>query len=292
MSPSSLSPSAGNGEKPPRPIVVVEGSIRPQLLASLTDEVTVLESRNLTAPRIDALIICEPAIAAAATGATLGYPVIRLGGDSSAVESGEIALPPDVDAVLFRRVVLDAIRIGALERELVESREECERNAARFAAAMSAARSGTWRRDIRTAVVEWSPELHEIFGLEPGTFGGTEEAFYDFVHPDDREAVSGAIREALAKRSNYEVEFRYLHSSGEYRWMAGRGRGFFDTDGNLIELAGVGIDITDRKRAEGELRDREIILRQIGDNFPDGALYQVLASPDGTRKFVYIGSAM
>ena len=132
------------------------------------------------------------------------------------------------------------------EQELFESRE-------RFVMAMQASGMGTWTRDLdRNNRVQWSPELEAIFGLAPGEFPETEEAFFDFVHPEDREALRQAVAGAIANQTDYEVDFRYAAKDGKPGWMIGRGRAFYDANGKPYRLAGLGWDITERKRAEEE----------------------------------------
>jgi PAS domain S-box-containing protein len=132
------------------------------------------------------------------------------------------------------------------EQELFESRE-------RFVMAMQASGIGTWTRDLdATDRVQWSPELEEIFGLKPGEFRETEDAFFEFVHPDDLESLRQAVGEAIANRTDYEIEFRYNTRDGKPGWMIGRGRAFYDVDGKPYRLAGLGWDVTGRKRAEEE----------------------------------------
>jgi PAS domain S-box-containing protein len=121
---------------------------------------------------------------------------------------------------------------------------------------MEGGRMGTWTHDLDgTNRVIWSPELERIFGLEPGQFPQTEQAFFEFVHPDDRERVAKAVRNAIEHRMAYDVEFRYTPRNGSERWMLGRGRGFYDDKGKPYRLAGLGWDITERKRLEESLAD-------------------------------------
>jgi len=132
------------------------------------------------------------------------------------------------------------------EQELFESRE-------RLILAMQASGMGAWTRELDgTNHVQWSPELEAIFGLAPGEFPQTEEAFFEFVHPEDREALSHAVRDAIANRTDYEIDFRYAAKDGKPGWMIGRGRAFYDANGKPYRLAGLGWDITGRKRAEEE----------------------------------------
>jgi PAS domain S-box-containing protein len=116
---------------------------------------------------------------------------------------------------------------------------------------MAGSRMGTWTRDLdETNRVVWSPELEQIFGLEPGEFSQKEEDFFDFIHPEDRELVYQAVTNAVESRTDYDVEFRYRRKDGVERWMLGRGRGFYDDSGKPSRLAGLGLDITERKQAE------------------------------------------
>jgi PAS domain S-box-containing protein len=136
-----------------------------------------------------------------------------------------------------------AVENARAEAALRESRDV-------LSLAMRGGRMGAWSRNMVTNHVWWSRELEEIFGLPPGGFEGSGNGFRAFVHEDDREYVDRVVWAAVASRSDYVMEFRFLHARGEYRWMEGRGRGVYAPDGTPRWLYGLGIDITDRKRAE------------------------------------------
>lgn len=57
-------------------------------------------------------------------------------------------------------------------------------------------------------------------------------------------------------------------------------------------LGGITLDVTQRHRAETQLRQREAQLRRLGDNLPEGFIYQVAQTPDGTRHFLYASSGV
>ena len=145
---------------------------------------------------------------------------------------------------------------------------------------MAGSRMGTWTRELDgTNRVVWSPELERIFGLEPGEFPQTEEAFFDFVHPDDRAALAEAVRRGIQTHSDYDIEFRYTRKDGARGWMLGRGRAFYDQSGKPYRLAGLGWDITERKETEEALRLSEKELIEFFQNATE-AIHWV--GPDGT----------
>lgn len=139
-----------------------------------------------------------------------------------------------------------AVANARAEAALRESRDV-------LALAMRGGRMGAWSRNLETNEVWWSSELEEIFGLAPGTFAGSEAGFLARVHDDDRARVESAVDMALRTRTDYLVEFRFIHADGSWRWMDGRGRGVYAEDGRPLWLYGIGIDITERKGQEAAL---------------------------------------
>jgi PAS domain S-box-containing protein len=166
--------------------------------------------------------------------------------------------------------IIGASKIARDITEQRRSRQELFESRERLRMAMQAGQMGTWARHLdESNRVQWSPELEEIFGFESGQFPETEEAFFDLVHPDDRERVQQSVATAIQDRNDYEVEFRYTRKGEGLRWMIGRGRAFYDSSGTPRRLAGLGWDITERKRAEEALRQQRewfrTTLSSIGD---------------------------
>jgi PAS domain S-box-containing protein len=168
----------------------------------------------------------------------------------------QVALPDGPVSIVL---VEDVTELREAEQSLLDSRE-------RVRLAMRGARMGAWSHDLVTNQVEWTPELEEIFGLPVGgfgSFGGSYETFFRFLHPDDSPAIGTAITEALRTRSDYEVEFRFRHASGEWRWMEGRGRAVYGADGTPLRLYGIGSDVTARKQSEQALQEQAESLARL-----------------------------
>ena len=79
--------------------------------------------------------------------------------------------------------------LAALAEERGQDQEVLRKSEDRMRLAQSTARIGTFEWNIRTGVNTWTPELEALYGLPPGGFGGTQTAFENLVHPDDRARV-------------------------------------------------------------------------------------------------------
>jgi len=127
-----------------------------------------------------------------------------------------------------------------------------------LALAMQAGKMGAWSRDLTLDSVWWSPELATIFGLSPADHDYSRMRLLEFVSPEDRVRLPAAINQALAARQDYALQFQFRHAAtGELRWMEARGKATYDADGRPQMLHGLGIDITDQKRAVEALREAD-----------------------------------
>ncbi|MDX1931041.1 MAG: PAS domain-containing protein, partial [Capsulimonadales bacterium] len=121
--------------------------------------------------------------------------------------------------------------------------------------AVDAGQAGTFRHDLATDRVEWSPQLERTMGLAPGEFGGTFADFFEFVHPDDEAQIRETIRDAIARCGEYAFEFRMVRRDGAITWLTGRGCAYGRAGVGAETITGVTFDITERKRAEQEIRE-------------------------------------
>lgn len=153
----------------------------------------------------------------------------------------------------------------AERRRAEESQRQSEMN---LQLAFDAARLGDWRWDIRTGEVAWSARCKALYGLAPDT-EMSYERFLASVHPEDRARVDAALRKAVDTRTDYELEKRVIWPDGSLRWTATRGRVICDSAGQPVQMAGVTMDITERKQAEAALRDSEERYRKLIAASPD-----------------------
>jgi PAS domain S-box-containing protein len=137
------------------------------------------------------------------------------------------------------------------------AREALRVNQERLNLAQKSARLGSFEWTIQTDKVVKSEETEALYGLPSGGFSGGYEDWLKLVHPEDRPGAEEAVRRALVDGRQYDDEFRVIWPDSSVHWLQTRGEFFFDDAGQPLRLIGVDIDITERKRAEEELRASE-----------------------------------
>ena len=118
--------------------------------------------------------------------------------------------------------------------------------------ALSAGRLGTWRWDMATGHTEWDATLEQLFGVAPGAFDGTFDAWIALLHPDDVAASMAVLDRAVADRQPYDIEHRVVWADGSTHWLRGRGQVITDEHGTVTGTIGFTSDVTDQKLAEAE----------------------------------------
>ena len=156
--------------------------------------------------------------------------------------------------------------------ELRTTRERLERSEALLAQAQRMAHIGSFEWDVQTNIVRWSDELHRIYGVEPGHFDGTYEAFLSHVHPDDLERTKATIFDALRNGTAFIYEHRIIRSDGKTRVLQTRGDLIKDRENRPIRMAGCCLDITELKDAMGNLERARSLLEATIEATADGLL--------------------
>ncbi|MDX1499035.1 MAG: sigma 54-interacting transcriptional regulator [Woeseiaceae bacterium] len=159
-------------------------------------------------------------------------------------------------AIGFAAVVA---RVQGRRAERVARLEHAERLAiieARLREAQRIASLGNWVWDSVTREFWWSDECYRIFQLSRAEARDGYDAFLERVHPDDREMVRGAVRDALRERRPLSVDYRIIRRDGAERVIHQRAVVEYGDDGRPSRMAGTIHDITDLKEAEAEIRRR------------------------------------
>ena len=152
------------------------------------------------------------------------------------------------------------------------------------------ARVGTWSLDPQSGAGTVNAHWAEMLGLVHADLDliGFEH-WRSLVHPDDVANAEAGFLDCLSgKAERFDVEYRMRHRSGRWVWVLGRG-GVSDrfSDGRVRQMAGVLLDISPRKRLEGELRLRAAAMSATEDAIlvtdPSGTVLD--ANPAHARLF-------
>jgi hypothetical protein len=152
----------------------------------------------------------------------------------------------------------------AVERELAEAasrreskraQEELRGSEERLALAVDATQIGTFDFYPQTGKLIWSKFARQHFGLSPDA-EVSYDTFQRALHPADRDRATQTLQNALRYENggDYADEYRTLGiEDSQERWLASRGRVFFDAQTQPVRFVGVILNITERKRLEQQL---------------------------------------
>ncbi|MDH5256912.1 MAG: PAS domain-containing protein [Gammaproteobacteria bacterium] len=146
------------------------------------------------------------------------------------------------------------------DRKLIEEKLKAERQL--LAESQKIAHIGSWSWNLKTNQLNWSEENYRIFGISPDAFSLDLDAFQNFIHPDDRSAMSDWITACLEDKNPPELEFRIIRSNNETRILSGRGVLIKDESGQPTDIVGTSQDITERKNSESNNKKLQLQLQQ------------------------------
>ena len=169
--------------------------------------------------------------------------------------------------------------------------EELRTSEAYLAEAQRLSQTGSWAwspggfmrggefHDIRY----WSEECYRVLSFDPRDGLPRFEDFFQRLHPDDQPGFREIIQKAIREKAEWEADYRIVHPGGPVRDIHVLGHPVLSTLGDLVEFVGTVIDVTERKRAEEELRRSERELRTLIDVMP---AFVGTSLPDGTVDFL------
>ena len=135
---------------------------------------------------------------------------------------------------------------------------------------LKSVRIGAVEWDLTAGTMLWDARMHELFGVEPGTFSGKYDDFLAAVHCEDRPRLAREIAAALNERRESEAEFRVIRSSDcAVRFLEMAFKVQFDAEGRAQHVTGVCQDVTEQRRTEAELVRERYYLSTLMDNLPD-----------------------
>ncbi|QLE48746.1 GAF domain-containing protein [Nostoc sp. C057] len=149
--------------------------------------------------------------------------------------------------------VLDILTVQiAISLENARLYQGLEKSQEQLNLALKSGKIGVWCWDIANDLFDWDEQIYQLFGLTPETFLPTSKAILARLHPDDSPLLAQSLSRAINEGVEHDFEYRIIWDDGSIRYLACRGKAFFNEAGKATHMSGVVLDITDRKQAEAE----------------------------------------
>jgi PAS domain S-box-containing protein len=128
-----------------------------------------------------------------------------------------------------------------------------QRSEAYLAEAQRLSHTGSWATNAASDITYWSEECYRVLGFTQGD--GTPPAFETIIkriHPDDQARCRERVENGIRDKVDFELDYRIVHPDKRVRDIHCVCHTVLDRSGDLLELVGTVIDITERKSAEQE----------------------------------------
>jgi len=172
-----------------------------------------------------------------------------------------------------------------------EAERKLRRSEAYLAEAQRLSRTSSWAWDVRLQeLVYRSPEVYHLFGFDPKRDPLSPQSFQDRIIPEDRGRFIEMVQRAVREKTDFEVDFCIDLPDGPTRYVHSVGHPLVGDDGEVTELVGTHIDVTEQhlaqealQKAFDEIKKSEDRLRLVIDTIPT-LVWR--ARPDGVPDFL------
>lgn len=157
-----------------------------------------------------------------------------------------------------------------------ETERKLRRSESYLGEAQRLSHTSSWAWDVRRqAWMYMSEEVYHLFGFDPAKGPARLQAFRDRIHPEDRRPTVEAVSRAIREKADFEVDFRVVLPDGSTRRVHSVGHPVIENDGNVIEIIGTHVDVTEQFASEealqnafDEIKRSENRLRLVIDTIP------------------------
>ena len=148
--------------------------------------------------------------------------------------------------------------------------QELQRSEGYLSEAQRLTHTGSFASDgSRREILYWSEEDFRIWNFDPQQGPPTRDMVLRRIHPDDRDNVLEYVDKAFQERREYFAEFRIVLSDGTVRHIQAVGHPVLSASGEVVEVVGTHVDVTERRRYLTDLQRAEQKFRGLLESAPD-----------------------
>ena len=154
--------------------------------------------------------------------------------------------------------------------DLKRTERRLRQSQANLAEAQRLSHTGSWALSPGTKnIFYWSEECYRIWGFDPAQGLPNRETVWRRIHPGDRDRMYQETQDALRQKRDHKVDFRIVLPDGTIKYLETIGHHLFSAQGELVEVVGTNVDVTERKRVEEALRESETKFRDYAETTSD-----------------------
>lgn len=144
----------------------------------------------------------------------------------------------------------------------------------RLGYALESAKACFWEWQVASDQLKLSPQICLLLGYEPQAAPSSYAELQNLLHAEDRLAFARLFEhDQVAREETFRTECRLKTREGQWKWILATAKVVErEADGQPRRLVGMFIDISKRKQAEAEVRDKELQLKQIFEYLPTGII--------------------
>jgi len=186
----------------------------------------------------------------------------------------------------------EVVKVAGAFQDITERKEaeqELRRSREQLSMAVEGGNIGTWNWDVETGEVIFNRQWAEMLGYSREELDFRFSTWGDLVHPEDLSRATEVLEKYVkGETDTYNPEIRMRTKSGDWKWIQTIGKVVERSeDGSAKRIAGIHLDIDERKRAEDALQEREAQLRGLANSIP-GVVFQSYARPERTYGFHFV----